>query len=87
MARLNGRIIRPSSLSERRVLKSLGVDFIRVPRNRNPFILLRKIRRLGEGRGGDLPALKALLQQTRVPVPVLPDSTTEPRSDGEQGAA
>jgi hypothetical protein len=74
-------------LAERRVLKSLGVDFVRVSRRLNPFAIARHIKRLASGRGGDLPALKALLAKTRSPAPVLPDSTTEPPPDGEQRAA
>jgi hypothetical protein len=88
MARINGRLIRASTLAERRVLKTLGVDFLRVPRRANPFAVARHIKRLAAGRGGDMPALKALLAK-RGPVlpPALPDSTTEPRTDGEQRAA
>jgi len=83
--RIHGRCLRPSTLAERRVLKTLGVDFLRVPRKQNPFAIARSIRKLAAGRG-DLPALKAML--ARPPAsPSLPDSTTEPRSDAEQRAA
>jgi len=83
--RISGRVLRPSTLAERRVLKTLGVDFLRVPRKHNPFALARSIRKLAAGRG-DLPALKAILAKPAVP-PSLPDSTTEPRPDAEQRAA
>jgi hypothetical protein len=88
MARIAGRLIRPSTLAERRVLKTLGVDFLRVPRRANPFAVARHIKRLAAGRGGDIDALRGLLLK-RAPAtpPALPDSTTEPRSDGEQRAA
>jgi hypothetical protein len=88
MARIAGRLIRPSTLAERRVLKTLGVDFLRVPRRANPFAVARHIKRLAAGRGGDMSALKALLVKRGPPTPPAhPDSTTEPRSDGDQRAA
>jgi hypothetical protein len=84
--RIQGRILRASNLSQRRVLKSLGVDFLRVPRRANPFAVARQIKRLASGRGGDIEALRALVKMAPTP-PVLPDSTSEPRSDGDQRAA
>jgi hypothetical protein len=86
--RIQGRILRASNLAERRVLLTLGVDHhnFKVSRRLNPFIVARHVRKLAAGRG-DMPALKALLQKTRVPAPVLPDSTSEPRTDGGQRAA
>ena len=87
--RIQGRILRASNLAERRVLLTLGIDHhnFRVPRRLNPFIVARHVRKLAAGRG-DMPALKMLLQKTRTPAPTeLPDSTTEPRTDGEQRAA
>ena len=86
--RIQGRVLRASNLAERRVLKTLGVDFLRIPRRSNPFAVVRCIKRLASGRGGDMPALKALLaKKTPQMPPVLPDSTSEPRTDGEQRAA
>jgi hypothetical protein len=88
--RIQGRILRASDLRERRVLLSLGIDHLnfRVPRRLNPFAVARHIKRLASGRGGDLPALKAMLAKKVSPAPpVLPDSTTAPRSDDEQRAA
>jgi hypothetical protein len=82
--RISGRILRPSSLSERRILKSLGLDFIRVPRRTNPFAVARRIQRMSKN--GELLGLKAMLAKPAVP-PSLPDSTSEPRSDAEQRAA
>ena len=83
--RIQGRVLRPSNLSERRILKSLGVDFLRIPRRKNPFAIARCIRKLAAGRG-ELVALKAMLPKPVVPAS-LPDSTTEPRPDDEQRAA
>jgi len=93
--RIQGRILRPSNLAERRVLKALGTDELRVPRKLNPFAVARHIRKLASGAGGNLPELRALLVKspwrpafstppgTDVPampvVPTLPDSTSEPR--------
>jgi hypothetical protein len=88
--RIQGRTLRVSNLAERRVLLTLGIDHhnFRVPRRLNPFAVARHVRRLASGRGGDLLALKALLVKKVPPAPPeLPDSTTEPRTDGEQRAA
>jgi len=82
--RITGRILRPSTLAERRVLKVLGVDFLRISRKRNPFTIAKAIRKLAAGRG-DLPSLKAMLATSPTP-PALPDSTSTP-PDAEQRAA
>jgi hypothetical protein len=87
--RIQGRVLRASNLAERRVLLTLGIDHLnfRVPRRLNPFAVVRHVKRLAAGRG-DLPAFKALLARKMPPSPPeLPDSTTEPRTDGEQRAA
>jgi hypothetical protein len=77
--RIRGRVLRASTLAERRVLKSLGVDALRVPRRLNPFAVARALRKVAAGTGGDLPALKKLLQ-SQSPVPELPDSRDEERA-------
>ena len=91
--RIQGRILRPSNLAERRVLKALGVDELRVGRKHNPFAVARHIRKIGAGTGGNLPELRAMFGvksvgttapvATNTPeqpvIPVLPDSTSEPR--------
>ena len=81
--RIQGRLLRPSNLAERRVLKSLGVDAIRVPRRLNPFAVARLIKKTAAGKGGDLAALRMMLKKP-VP-PALPDSSTE-AGDGERAA-
>ena len=87
MARIIGRRILPSDLSERRVLKSLGVDVLRVSRRTNPYQVARAIQKIARGVGGDLPGLRAMLKKHERPVPPqLPDSTSSPH-DGEQRAA
>jgi hypothetical protein len=82
--RIHGRVLRPSNLAERRVLKSLGFDMLRVRRGLNPFIVCRHVNKLATGRGGDMLALRALLQRNTRATPItldLPDSTPEPRGD------
>lgn len=83
--RIQGRTLHPATLAERRVLKSLGHDMLRIRRGINPFVVARQVRKIALGLGGDLPALRSLLKKNAPPVPVeLPDSTTEPR--GERAA-
>jgi hypothetical protein len=78
--RIQGRLLRPSTLAERRVLKSLGLDALRVPRRHNPFAVARLIHRLSFG-APDMAKLKALVQRP-TPMPgELPDSTSESRED------
>ena len=38
--RINGRTLRPSTLAERRIMFSLGIPSIRVPRGTNPFVVV-----------------------------------------------
>ena len=59
--RITGRLLRPSTLAERRILKALGTDVLRVPRKLNPFAVARHIRKLAAGTGGNLPELRAML--------------------------
>lgn len=67
--RIQGRVLRPSNLAERRLLLSLGVDTVaglRVPRDENPFQIARRIRRIAAGTCcGDLAALKAFAKRLR----------------------
>lgn len=84
--RIQGRTLHPATLAERRVLKSLGHDTLRVRRGINPFVIARQVRKIALGLGGDLPALRILLKKGDRAVPAeLPDSTSEPRS-GEHAA-
>lgn len=82
--RIRGRVLLPQDLRERRLLKSIGLDFIRVPRRQSPFAVARLVRRLSFG-GVDMPKLKALLAKRPLPAspePVsLPDSTSAPRQE------
>jgi hypothetical protein len=85
--RIQGRCLRPSNLAERRVLKTLGLDSLRVRRGLNPFAVARHVKKVAAGTGGNLPALRTLLQRNKRPTPVkeLPDSTPQPRG-GERAA-
>jgi hypothetical protein len=87
--RIQGRCLRPSNLAERRVLKTLGLDSLRVRRGLNPFAIGRMVKKIAGGTGGNLPALRTLLQRNARPAPIteLPDSTSAPSAGGEQRAA
>jgi hypothetical protein len=61
--RIQGRFLRPSNLAERRVLKALGTDVLRIPRKLNPFAVARHIRKIASGTGGNLPELRAALMK------------------------
>ncbi len=92
--RITGRILRPSNLAERRLLKSLGFDFIRVSRAFNPYAVARLVKRITGG-GDDIRKLKIIcskkpgfgpISPPPPPPPAdLPDSTSEPR-EGERAA-
>ena len=83
MSRIRGRIIRPSSLAERRLMLSLGLSTtLRVPRSENPFSVARKLKRLAHNESADADFLRRLAQRKSVTPPELPDS----RSDGERAA-
>ena len=70
--RIQGRVLRASNLAERRVLKALGTDVLRVPRKLNPFAVARHIRKIASGTGGNLPELRAALAKA----PARPCSST-----------
>ncbi len=78
--RIQGRVLRPQTLAERRVLKSLGLDYLRVPRRLNPFAVARLVRRLSFG-GADMPKLRHMFRKRPPTEPVLPDSTSEPSEE------
>ncbi len=45
MPRIRGRVIRPQTLAERRVMANLGVQSIRCPRGVNPYMVARRLKR------------------------------------------
>lgn len=78
--RINGRLLRPSSLAERRLMLSLGLTTtFRCPRSENPYALARKLRRLALGTNPDATHIRQLAQRKNKPVcpSELPDSRSE----------
>jgi hypothetical protein len=65
--RIQGQILRASNLEERRVLKSLGVDTLRVPRRLNPFALARQVKKIAGGTGGRPPGVARGPDHARAP--------------------
>lgn len=69
--RICGRLLRPSTLAERRLLLGhFGVGFIRVPRQHNIFAVARRIQRYLKNE--DLAFLKKVAAKKPLP-PVSPD--------------
>lgn len=77
--RINGRLLRASTLAERRVLKTLGVDALRVPRSHNPYQVARRLTRLARG-GEDLAFLRGLVPHRPHAVPA-----PSPEPDHDEG--
>ncbi len=62
MARVTrGRLVRPSNLAERRLLLSLGIIILRVPRKTNPYLIARRLERAARCEGADMALLRTLL--------------------------
>lgn len=75
--RINGRLLRPSSLAERRIMLSLGLTTtFRCPRSENPYAFARRLRRLAEGKNTDAEYIRRIRLQKSPPTtpPQLPDS-------------
>jgi hypothetical protein len=67
--RVNGRTLRPSTLAERRLLLSLGIDSLRVPRKLNPFTIARRIRRLARSDSPEILSMRALVHANKKKMP------------------
>ena len=68
MARVtNGRLVRPSNLAERRLLLSLGLVVLRVPRGTNPYVIARRIERAARLDCEDLVLLRDLVHRLLLP--------------------
>jgi hypothetical protein len=68
MARVtNGRLIRPSNLAERRLLLSLGLVVLRVPRGTNPYVIARRLERAARRDCEDLILLRDLVRRRLLP--------------------
>jgi hypothetical protein len=63
MARVSGRVIRPSNLAERRLLFSLGIIVLRVPRGTNPYVIARRLERAAHRDSEDLELLRELVRR------------------------
>lgn len=84
MARVIGRRVLPSDMDERRVLRALGVDMLRVPRGVNPFLVSRRLQRAAH-RNPDVLFLADVVARARYkasgPSPT-PDSPDAPEAEG-----
>lgn len=69
--RVNGRSLRPSNLAERRLFKSVGADFLRVPRSMNPYAVARKLSRMAAG-GEDMGLLTKLAHRPQPNIWTIP---------------
>ena len=77
MARITGRLIRPSNLAERRLMFSLGLgSTLRVQRSANPYAVARRLKRL-LGASPDAQYLRGLGTKKPVMPPALPDSRSD----------
>lgn len=63
--RVNGRTLRYSTLAERRLMLSLGIDSLHVPRKLNPYSVARKLRRIASGQSGDLLFVRELITRQK----------------------
>jgi hypothetical protein len=71
--RITGRILRPSTLAERRfMLSQLGTPALRVPRRVNPYLCARKLARAAKGEGPDLMFVRDIATRMRAPLPTSP---------------
>lgn len=71
--RLRGRVLRPSTLAERRLMTALGVDFIKVPRRHNPFIVARRFARAARLDSPDHQFLRQVVDKAPMPPQPSPE--------------
>jgi hypothetical protein len=84
--KVNGRTLRPTTLSERRLLLSLGTPSVRVPRHMNPYAVARRLARLARGDSPDADLLRKLVARAKAPKPFEPSPGADsPDADGEPG--
>jgi hypothetical protein len=79
--RVNGRILRPATLAERRFLLTLGTSAVRVPRRQNPYVIARRVSRAAHGTSPDILVVREMVQRmaNRTPPTPSPDvDTAEP---------
>jgi hypothetical protein len=70
--KVNGRILRATTLAERRLLLSMGVPAVRAPRSMNPYVLARRLARLAKNECPDGSMLRQLAERAKARVPVPP---------------
>jgi hypothetical protein len=70
--RITGRILRPSTLAERRLMLSIGEPAIKVPRGVNPFLVARRLSRAARDSQDVLFARDILQGRRRKPKPPSP---------------
>jgi hypothetical protein len=85
--RVNGRVLRPSTLAERRLFCSLGTTSIKVPRSYNPYVIARRARRLAEHEHPDFLMLKELVAKYQPHEPTPDLDTSEPPDAMVDGVA
>lgn len=86
--RIRGRTIRASTLAERRLMATFGVEYIRVPRGTNPFIVARKFARAARCQTPDHLFVREVIDRSKPwpkPKPSPDPDTTEPV--GEEAGA
>ena len=67
MPRINGRVIRPANLSERRLLLSMGSAVLRVPRGTNPFVVARRLAREARSQTPDVLFVRDVIRRSHKP--------------------
>ena len=72
--RINGRTLRPTTLSERRLLLSLGLPELKVSRKHNPYIVARRLARAARGQTPDHEFLHKVARM----IPPFPPPPVEP---------
>ena len=86
--RICGRLLRPSTLAERRLLLShFGTSAVRIPRSQNIFAVARRIERYLK-KNDDVVFFKKLAAPTRRPLPpIAPDMDSPEPATGDDYAA
>lgn len=80
MCRIRGRRIYPSTISERRVLMSLGTYPLYCPRGVSPYLVARKVTRIALGQSPDMVLLRDIVargaRKPSAPRPELSDAAS-----------
>jgi hypothetical protein len=75
--KINGRILRPTTLAERRLLLSMGVPFVRAARSMNPYVVARRLARLAKNECPDALLLRQLVERTKAKALVIPPAEVD----------